>query len=712
MLASFAVVVVAHLAVGLPASATSSHDIVVTLDPAAGTVSIRDRLQLRAKSTVHVELHAGFSPAVSGAVIRERRVVDDVEHLTIDVAAAKKPVVDVVLTAAGSIGSVNTSGVLLSPEQRWYPVVVDDSGPALLTARVKITGLPAGWRGLSEGSLNDKTNTWEQTTPVEGLHVVAGPFSEAQRAVAGVDVRIWLRTVDGTPASDADALATTYLGAAQQYLALYSELIGAYPYAKFVLVENGEQTGSGMPSFTLLGSQVVRLPFIVHTSWPHELLHNWWGNGVFPPVSGGNWTEGLTTYLADHLSDERQGRGAEHRRSTIQRYLDVVATNPEHDFPLVDFTSRSSSASSAIGYGKTLMVFHMLRKHLGDDVFKQGLQTLWRTQRFRRASYVDVAAAFSAAAGTDVLPFVTAWFTTAGIPSIVLDAIADAANAAGEHTATITLSRTGPGLPLRVPVVVTTVDGRSVSGVVEFVSDATRARATLPVPAPVARVDVDPFFDVFRTLLPEEGPPSLSRSLGARDMVFVTPTQASTAEIDAWKAFAQTLCPNRDHCTIVDDVTIQSLPATAAVWVLGYGNLLRAGPFVFSKPYDVRFDDRGFFGAGGWARVMAAADRKAAYDVERIAPERSALAVVVEHPKNRALTMTFVGTPLATMVPLLTRKLPHYGAYGAVAFTGEAGANTFKAQWPASSSVSLSRVLVEGVPFSTSAPPALVTPSP
>jgi hypothetical protein len=526
--------------------------------------------------------------------------------------------------------------------------------------------------------------------------------------VGGVDVRIWLRTVDGAPAGDAEALATTYLDASQEYLALYSELIGAYPYTKFVLVENTAQTGYGMPSFTLLGSQVVRLPFIVHTSWPHELLHNWWGNGVFPPTSGGNWTEGLTTYLADHLSDERQGRGPEHRRSTIQRYLDVVATNPELDFPLVEFTSRSSSASSAVGYGKTLMVFHMLRKHLGDDVFKKGLQTLWRTQRFQRASYVDVAAAFSAAAGTDVLPFFTAWFTTTGIPGIALDAVADAATAAGVHAATITLSRTGPALPLSVPVVVTTVDGRSVSSVVEFASDATIARATLPVPAAVARVDVDPFFDVFRTLLPEEVPPSLSRSLGARDMLFVTPTQASTAEIEAWKAFAHTLCPNRDHCTIVDDVTIQSLPATAAVWVLGYGNLLRAGPFVFSKPYDVRFDDRGFFGPGGWARVMAAADRKAAYDVERTAPERSGLAVVVEHPKNRALAMTFVGTPLSTLVPLLTKKLPHYGAYGAVAFTGEDATNTLKVQWPTSSSLALSRVLVEGVAFSPAPPPALV----
>jgi aminopeptidase N len=710
MLASFVVVVVAHLAVSAPAPA-ATHDIVVTLDPAAGTIAVRDRLQLPARTTVHLELQAGLSPTFSGATIRTQEVRDTIEHFTLDVGPSKKPLVDVIVSASGRMSSVDVRGAFLSPEHRWYPVIVDDAGvPALLTARVKIAGLPAGWRGLTEGAFDEKATTWRQTTPVEGLHLVAGPFSEHRRDIRGVDVQIWLRTIDGAPASDADALASSYLDAAAPYLALYSELVGAYPYGKFVLVENVEQTGFGMPSFTLLGSQVLRLPFIVHTSWPHELLHNWWGNGVFPPTSGGNWTEGLTTYLADHLVDEQHGRGSEHRRATLQRSLDVVGS--ERDFPLVEFTSRSSAASAAIGYGKTLMVFHMLRRRLGDDVFKKGLQTLWRTRRFQRTSYIDVAAAFSAAAGTDVLPFFTAWFTTTGMPSLTLTAVADAATAAGAHTATITLQRTGPAVPLSVPVVVTTIDGRSVSGVVEFTSDTTNAHTTLPVPAAVARVDVDPFFDVFRRLWPEEVPPALSRALGAPEQLFITPTQASTSEIAAWKAFAQAICPENTRCSVIDDVAIQSLPATAAVWVLGYGNLLRAGPFVFSKPYDVRFDDRGFFGPGGWARVMAAADRKAAYDVERTAPERSGLAVVVEHPRNRALTMTFVGAPLSTMVPLLAKKLPHYGTFGAVAFGGEGADNTLKVQWPVASSLSLSRVLVEGVDVATPAPPALATPAP
>ena len=92
-------------------------------------------------------------------------------------------------------------------------------------------------------------------------------------------------------------------------LIYYSKLLAPYPYKKFALVENSQQTGYGMPSFTLLGSRVIRFPFILHTSYPHEILHNWFGNGVYIDPDSGNWAEGLTTYLSDHILLEQKGKG-------------------------------------------------------------------------------------------------------------------------------------------------------------------------------------------------------------------------------------------------------------------------------------------------------------------------------------------------------------------------------------------------------------------
>lgn len=711
-----------------------AHDAGVTLDPAAGSIVLQDRFSVAgAARTITVQLHSGLSPTFEGATVVDTKQVDGVDIITLQLPTNPdgKKKAEVTLRAKGrivhppeqvatehqrsfqeTVGTIEARGVYLSPSSRWLPTVVDEHGvPLLVTGRVRVHGLPAGWRALSEGGFNERTQTWEHKTPVDGLHLIAGPFVVKKTTTRGVSVETWLRTTDGKPADDSDALSERYLEVTGQYLQLYGDLIGTYPYAKFALVENFWETGYGMPSFTLLGSQVVRFPFILHTSWPHELLHNWWGNGVFP--QGGNWSEGLTAYLADHLNDERQGRGADHRRTTIQRYLDFVDTDVALDFPLAAFTNRFSAASEAIGYGKTMMMFHMLRRSLGDDVFKRGLQQVWKDHRFQRAGFADLAMSFSRVVpkGTlDVPAFFAAWTTTKGIPAIGIAEVGEATSARGTKSARITLTQSGPTLPMDVPVVVTTVDGRSVASVVRFDGITPRSSVNVPLPAGLGRVDVDPFFDVFRRLTPDEVPPSLSRAFGAKQMLFVTPTNAPKEEIAAWTAFAASVCPDAKRCTVVDDKTVQTLPADAAVFVLGAKNLLRAGVFAGSKGYDVRYDDRGFFGPGGWQRVMEAKDRKAAYDVERTAPETTALAVVVEHPRNRALAMTLVTAPSTApstaTIPLLAKKLPHYGKYGAVGFAGEAAENSLKLQWTSSSSP-LSRVFVTGTPLTAKAPKAL-----
>ena len=94
-------------------------------------------------------------------------------------------------------------------------------------------------------------------------------------------------------------------------------MLPAYPYASFALVENFWETGYGMPGFTLLGPRVIRFPWILTSSYPHELLHNWWGNAVYVDYGRGNWCEGLTAYMADHLFAEQRGEGEIYRRATL-----------------------------------------------------------------------------------------------------------------------------------------------------------------------------------------------------------------------------------------------------------------------------------------------------------------------------------------------------------------------------------------------------------
>ncbi len=320
-------------------------------------------------------------------------------------------VIDHPLEAAGaeqargfqdSPGLITSDGVVLSGNTNWYP----DFGTGLMTFDLEVA-LPENWDAVSQGErtlheLKKKKTTvrWQSSEPQEEIYLVAAKFIEYDKPAGPAEAMAFLRTPD-------PGLAGKYLDATASYLALYDKLIGPYPYKKFALVENFWETGFGMPSFTLLGPKIIRLPFIINTSYPHEILHNWWGNSVFPEYEKGNWSEGLTAYLADHLMKEQQGGGAEYRLNTLQKYADYVLGN--RDFPLTQFRSRHSSSSEAIGYGKSLMFFHMLRLELGDDVFKQGIRGFYTNYRFRSAGFDDLRTSFEAASGKDLAQEFEQW---------------------------------------------------------------------------------------------------------------------------------------------------------------------------------------------------------------------------------------------------------------------------------------------------------------
>ena len=191
---------------------------------------------------------------------------------------------------------------------------------------------------------------------------------------AGVDILAYFFPADAE-------LAPTYIEWTKRYLKLYGEMLGPYPYKRFSIVENILPTGYSMPTFTLLGQDVVRLPFIPETSLGHEVLHQWFGNLVYIDYAKGNWAEGLTTYLADHLFEEQKNAGTAYRKALLIDYQSYV--HEGNEFPLTDFRVRTDNASKAIGYGKAAMVFHMLKKGLGSDVFLRSLRYFISVHRHR-----------------------------------------------------------------------------------------------------------------------------------------------------------------------------------------------------------------------------------------------------------------------------------------------------------------------------------------
>ncbi len=178
------------------------------------------------------------------------------------------------------------------------------------------------------------------------------------------------------------------------------------------MVENILPTGYGMPTFTLLGRQVLKLPFIPETSLGHEILHSWFGNSVYIDYEKGNWAEGLTSYLADHYYAELEGKGWQYRKKIIEDYESYV--HEDNEISVRDFIGGGDKALRAVGYGKVAMIFHMLKTRIGEQAFQQGLELMVQEQRFRLTSWQDIEAIFSRIAQEDLSGFFDFWLDSKG----------------------------------------------------------------------------------------------------------------------------------------------------------------------------------------------------------------------------------------------------------------------------------------------------------
>lgn len=691
------------------------HDLDVRIDPARGRLEVRDRITFPVSTAgrpVAFLLHEGLelSCETEGARLRrEGRPPRPGDFTFVDVSRAGKPlrrpgasdlalpdavpsalyVLDlpagrgraagVTLRYAGPLqhpvtpsgpeyargfsetpGTVDPRGVYLCGRSLWVPWF----GDGLVAFDLAVT-LPGNWDAVSQGERTAhevvdgrRRTAWRCADPAEEIYLVAGPFTEYAATGDGLTVVAFLRTPDG-------ALARRYLDATVRYAALYRSLIGPFPYRKFALVENYWETGYGMPSFTLLGEKVIRLPFILHSSYPHELLHNYWGNSVFVDMAGGNWCEGLTTYLADHLIAQQKGQDTDYRRTTLQKYADYV--KPEGDVPLTRFRERRDAVTEALGYGKSMMVFHMLRTALGDDSFRKALGAFYASNRFRRASWGDLRAAFTAASGRDLRAFFRQWVDRPGAPDLRLSDVFTRPVGRGFSVSfRLTQAQAGPPYRLDVPVAVT-LEGAPDAVVRRVTLDGPARDFTLTVPGRPLRIDVDPAFDLFRRLDPRETPPSISRLLGAAKIWLALPVDADTGMLRAWRELAEGWVKDSGgKVAVCLDTELSELPSDAAVWALGWENRLVPKLAALAGPYGAQLTPR-VATLGG--REVPRAGR--------------CVVTALPHPASPSLAVGWMAADSPNVVAGLGRKVPHYGKYGWLVFEGGEPVNVGKGAWPA-----------------------------
>ncbi len=661
------------------------HDLKITLYPDSRRFTAEDTITLPggADREVSFELHQGLAPSIrtpevhisaqsseasqSGLLHPEfYRVALPAGLNTFTLAyggAIDRP--GVPSAAAGQAQSfsenpdmISENGVFLSGNSYWYP----SFGNEMMTFTVSVT-LPGGWDAVSQGlrTLHDRnkketTVQWESPEPQEGIFLIAARFSEYDRPAGHYTAMVFLRSPDSK-------LAEKYLEATVHYITMYEKLIGPYPYKKFALVENLWETGLGMPSFTLLGPKIIRFPFIITSSYPHEILHNWWGNSVFPEMEAGNWSEGLTAYLADYLIKEQEGAGAEFRQATLQKYADYVIGN--RDFPIFEFRVRHSPATEAIGYGKSLMFFHMLRQELGDKIFVAGLQEIYRAYKFRFASFDDLRKTFEKVSGKDLKWMFDEWILRTGAPKLKLRNVNSHPEKNGYAlTAIIEQVQPGKTYRLRIPIAVT-MEGKEKAFQSKVSMDKGIIELSLHLPAQPLRLDIDPEFDIFRRLNREEMPPALSQALGAKKMLILLPASANSTLLKAYREFAGSFVnAGSENVEIKLDTEVAKLPSDCAVTLLGWEN---------------RFLKEAIASLSGYGVVLSR--RSVHIGKNEIQMEKNSIVLTSRNPKNEDMALAIISTTLPAALPGLSRKLPHYHKYSYLCFEGDEPSNILKGRW-------------------------------
>ncbi len=408
---------------------------------------------------------------------------------------------------------ISTKAVVLSAN--WHPIP-QSKATFSLSAQV-----PKGWTALSQSDKlivrgADKDLQFSFSQPVYGLTFIAAPYVKNQKTVRdGLQVHTLFFEEDRD-------LAESYLEAAAGYIKHYEEIIGPFPYNHYVIAENIMPTGYGFPTFTLLGQQVIRLPFIKQTSLGHEILHSWFGNSIDISADSGNWAEGLTTYLADMFYRSQAGQGSQSRKEAIQHYQSYIdESTPSLDqFRGAGHERRANQAIRAVGYQKSAMLFHELSIRVGEDVFYRGIKDFYRRYKGEAASWQNLQMVFEELSGQNLKVFFSQRLSRNDLPLLGADNISIKQGSSDTSVSLTITQDQSPPYELLLPVsIVTSTGARHFQS---LISEPT-TRLSYQVDSTPLEIILDPEYDLMRRLSPAEDKPLWSALLGAENCLVVLP---------------------------------------------------------------------------------------------------------------------------------------------------------------------------------------------
>ncbi len=597
-------------------------DLAVSFDIEAGLVRGTSRIEVEKNQDLHLLLpDLKVTAALLSSPTRENAPLVLEQRNSIRLEAASEPRTLLISYEKHIDNSFNNSisdkAIILTSD--WHPVV---RTKAVFSLKAII---PDGFTALSQADQLSEAGADHQvhftfSQPLYALSFVAAPYVKSQ-----------LKVRDGLQVytlffKEEQELATGYLHAAADYIRRYERLIGPFPYSHYVIAENVMPTGYGFPTFTLLGQQVIRLPFIKETSLGHEILHSWFGNNIDIAEGSGNWCEGLTTYLADMAYRSEAGEGAQARKEAIQHYQDYITDSAPtlNKFFAAGHDRQTNQAKRAVGYQKSAMLFHELSRLIGEAAFFQSIQELYQGFTGRSASWQDLRRVFEKTANRDLSTFFSQRLSRNDLPALGADDV-EVRKGRDRTTITLTISqKQSPAYELLLPVLIRTLAGETTFQ--SLISEAS-AELSYQVDSTPLEIVIDPEYDLLRRLTPEEDSPAWSSLLGT-DKGLVVVDEDQKERYQSFLSFAES---NGWRVKSSDDLEQRELEEKALVF-LGPSNTLKT---LFANPQH---------------------------------PETGFTVDIRVNPFNPELPAALISSSSDMETEAVVNRLPHYGKYSYLHF--------------------------------------------
>ncbi|QYF95242.1 aminopeptidase N [Massilia sp. PAMC28688] len=300
---------------------------------------------------------------------------------------------------------------------------------------------PADWQVISTAphrtvTATDKGMRWQFATTRKlstytvSLH--AGPYKMWEDKSGKYPMRLFARQSVAAKVSP-----EIWFGYTRQGLAYFDKYYGVpYPFEKYdqLLVPDflfGAMENTAAVTFAeksylsdgkMSGEQRHALAGVIL----HELAHQWFGDLVTMRWWNGVWlNEGFASFMGTLATAETTEFKNAWQRFYALNKTRAYAEDQQVGAHPVDVPVASSANAydnlDAITYHKGASALMQLRRLLGDDVFRKGVNNYVAKYAWKNATLDDFIATLSAAAGRDLKPWARQWLRQPGVNTISAD---------------------------------------------------------------------------------------------------------------------------------------------------------------------------------------------------------------------------------------------------------------------------------------------------